>query len=394
MDSTDSNEGTYIAVVPFHEKIPIRVQNEVNTLIDEGYDVTVFSWDRNGAFTDLADQFDFDVVRVPLDAPDGLGSLLFLPLYYLKLFQTMKNEPFDVVHCTNFLMLPFCIFIGKKVQIVYDQREMYSRKFTDFGIRPLEKTLESVFNRFEGALVNRVDCVLTVDSADDFLRKKYECNNDNVSVVYNAPKLERSVDADKVHDLEEEYEDEHLVTYVGQINEDKGLWVALEMMSVLNHRDDVRLLMIGQLQTSGDEVAEFIRSHGIEDNVEFIEWLPYEEMMAYLEISDVGLALHQPTKIFNSVSLGNGRKIPTYMFASVPVLAPDWGEIGDIVRKYDCGRLVDTSDPSAVADGVSYLLEHTEEAKEMGRNGRLAIEEEFNWDVEEQKVIDAYRSIT
>ena len=39
------------------------------------------------------------------------------------------------------------------------------------------------------------------------------------------------------------------------------------------------------------------------------------------------------------------------------------------------------------------VLDHPEEARRMGENGRCAVQEEFNWGVEEKKLFALYEDI-
>lgn len=116
-------------------------------------------------------------------------------------------------------------------------------------------------------------------------------------------------------------------------------------------------------------------------------------MFYYLKIAHVALALQQPVGSFLLVSKGNGRKFFTYMQAGLPIIAPNFGEIGLVVKEERCGILVDTTRPEEIAEAITYLLEHPEEAKAMGKRGRRAIEEKYNWEIEKKKLLDAYHNL-
>ena len=46
-----------------------------------------------------------------------------------------------------------------------------------------------------------------------------------------------------------------------------------------------------------------------------------------------------------------------------------------------------------IADAIRYLLDHPDEARQMGENGRCAVKEEFNWGVEEKKLLSLYEEV-
>jgi glycosyltransferase involved in cell wall biosynthesis len=55
--------------------------------------------------------------------------------------------------------------------------------------------------------------------------------------------------------------------------------------------------------------------------------------------------------------------------------------------------LVDPTDPDAIAEAIVYLMEHPEEARRMGENGRRAVLERYNWGEMEGRLLGVYRAI-
>jgi glycosyltransferase involved in cell wall biosynthesis len=89
----------------------------------------------------------------------------------------------------------------------------------------------------------------------------------------------------------------------------------------------------------------------------------------------------QPNKMFE------------YMSAGIPVIASDFPLWREIISGNDCGLLVNPLKPLEIAGAIDYLVNNPAEAKRMGRNGRLAVIEKYNWPMEEKKLLRFYDSI-
>lgn len=113
------------------------------------------------------------------------------------------------------------------------------------------------------------------------------------------------------------------------------------------------------------------------ENIHYIPFQPYTEMPAWIsrslactapkvKISDrMGV---MPLKLFEALACG------------VPVIVSDIPGMAGLVRQYQCGVVVPPGDAVALAQAVSYLYSHPEEAKAMGLRGRAAIVAEHSWD--------------
>ena len=67
--------------------------------------------------------------------------------------------------------------------------------------------------------------------------------------------------------------------------------------------------------------------------------------------------------------------------------------VGRIVREADCGILVDVTAPQAIADAMLDLLRDPGKAERLGQNGRRLVEEKYNWQQDEKRLLDAMNRI-
>jgi glycosyltransferase involved in cell wall biosynthesis len=121
-------------------------------------------------------------------------------------------------------------------------------------------------------------------------------------------------------------------------------------------------------------------------------WVPFEEVPRYLHPADVGVILFQPTHYNNTIGLPN--KLFEYMACYKPVVASDFPEMRKVIVEAKSGLLVDPTDPKAIADAIVYLFEHQEEARQMGERGRRMVEERYNWERMEERLVGVYEGIT
>jgi glycosyltransferase involved in cell wall biosynthesis len=114
-------------------------------------------------------------------------------------------------------------------------------------------------------------------------------------------------------------------------------------------------------------------------------------MYETLRAGCIGLLVFQPD--YYNAYIGLPNKLFDYMLCGLPVVASDFPEIRKVVGEAGCGVLVDPTDPDAIAEAIIYLLEHPDEARKMGENGRRAVEERYNWGEMEGRLLDLYRSL-
>ena len=50
-------------------------------------------------------------------------------------------------------------------------------------------------------------------------------------------------------------------------------------------------------------------------------------------------------------------------------------------------------EPEEIAEAIEYIMIHSNEAEEMGQNGKKAVIEKYNWGVEENKLFEVYDNI-
>ncbi|MEW6608434.1 MAG: glycosyltransferase [bacterium] len=86
-------------------------------------------------------------------------------------------------------------------------------------------------------------------------------------------------------------------------------------------------------------------------------------------------------------------KLFEYLSCGLPVIASNFPLWKEIVEGNNCGICVNPLNPRDIAQAIEYLMEHPDEAKQMGENGRKAVEERYNWELEEERLIGLYKKL-
>ncbi|MHA6643025.1 glycosyltransferase family 4 protein [Mesorhizobium sp. A623] len=176
------------------------------------------------------------------------------------------------------------------------------------------------------------------------------------------------------------------VCYVGTIAAVRGVLDIVKAMQFV--QGDVRLVLGGELVGS-DVESDVVREAGWArvDALGFLDRPCTRETLAQ---SVAGLVtLHPNGNYINAQPV----KMFEYMAAGIPVIASDFPLWRRIVEDAGCGRLVDPLNPAAIGAAIDWFIDNAEAARAMGENGRKAVLERYNWDVEKRKLFGFYDTV-
>jgi glycosyltransferase involved in cell wall biosynthesis len=94
--------------------------------------------------------------------------------------------------------------------------------------------------------------------------------------------------------------------------------------------------------------------------------------------------------ITNSEGLGSG--VLLAMSAAVPVIASNVGGLAEVIRHGENGLLVENGE-GAIASAIRTLLDHPEQARQIGAAARRTVIERFTVDRMVAATLEAYRRV-
>ena len=81
------------------------------------------------------------------------------------------------------------------------------------------------------------------------------------------------------------------------------------------------------------------------------------------------------------------------MASGTPVIASNFDLWENIINKSECGFSVSPKDTNAILDVLDKLMENHTLNRKLGKNGRKAVENNYNWKIEEKKLIKFYKEM-
>jgi glycosyltransferase involved in cell wall biosynthesis len=149
---------------------------------------------------------------------------------------------------------------------------------------------------------------------------------------------------------------ERVILYQGAVNMGRGLE---EMILAMNHiRTRARLLIIGTGDIL-DELKQVVRTHELDGRVIFTGQVPFEDLLPYTSMGDIGISIEKDLGVNYQNCLPN--KFLDYIQAGLPVLVSPFPEMAKIVNRYGIGRLLESHDPVQLAETIDRLF--TDEAE-------------------------------
>jgi glycosyltransferase involved in cell wall biosynthesis len=350
---------------------------EARTLVASGYHVTHLS---------PGDGSVREVDGVKIVTYQGRKGIFGRLTQLVKLYRLARKLDADVYHCNEVdsWMIGAALRILKGKICVFDVHEHYpedfaenyARKWAQPVIRVIIATLINVLSRMASGVV------LAKSSLEqDFSHLP----KDRVHLVENFVSLAALESAPR----DEVREPPLKLIHLGLIGRLRG-WPQLLKALTMARCQSVQLLILGATNDGSEqELRDEIECLRLANRVRYEAWLPYEEAMAQVRLSDVGLIIFQPG-LFNHVH-ALPHKMFDYMAGELVVIAPAFAEeVAAIVRDAQCGLLIDPSAPSSIAEAIDHLCDNLDQLQLLGRSGRAAVLSRYNWEAEAEKLLAMY----
>jgi len=156
---------------------------------------------------------------------------------------------------------------------------------------------------------------------------------------------------------------------------------------VRQHQPYCRLLMFGTDHGPGEAAEQWAKSQGLQEGIEFIGQLPYEQLMQRV-CNETDIIVHP------ALEESQGMALIESMAMGIPVIGgQNSGAVPWTLNNGKAGMLVDITQPKQIAEAMLHLASDCDERQRLGQAGLAHAKQHFHIRVITDGYLQAYQDI-
>ena len=270
---------------------------------------------------------------------------------YFKFFHYVKkyiiyNKPDVIVASDLYSMIPAAqIKKNLRAKIIYDSRELYTQ-LAGLVNKPI---IQKIWSWYEKKYISNMDYILVTAEIDrDYLKKLYNCKN--IEVVKNLPGdcfiNQQKANLKEILCLNE---NQKIFIYQGKFHAGRGVRLAIKWLKKI--KDSV-LVLIGDGPMK-KQYLDIAKEYNMEENVFFIDAVPYDQLSIFASNAYIGLSLIQPISKSYEHALPN--KLFEYAVSGLPVICSNLKAMQQFISKYKNGIAIDHANEKEFIDAYKQI---------------------------------------
>lgn len=312
-----------------------------------------------------------------------------------RVMEYLETQEYDAIYCSipaNNIAAKVGEYCKKKeIPFIVDIEDLWPEAMEMvFNIPIIKNILFYPFKRDAERTYKNADAV--VGTSDEYTQRAFKYNNRTIEsrTVYVGCDLDAfDKGVKKYSDEINKPNDEFWVTYAGSIGKSYDIKTLIQVAKELKTKglNNIRIKILGTGPMK-EELETFAKDNDC-DNVEFLGYVAYEKMAAYLTKSDLTINSFikgAPQSIVNKVGdyLASGKTMINTLESE---------EFCALVDKYSFGVNVEPENVQALYQVIFELAGNKKRSNEMGVNARKLAEEKFDRKVAYKKIIGLVENI-
>ena len=358
-------------VTSVHPKEDIRIfRKECLSLAEAGYDVSLVEQGES------EEKDGVHIIGFGAIPESRIKRILFGAK---KAYRKALEADADVYHLHDPELLHYAKKLKKRgKKVIFDSHEDVPADILEKYWIPsfLRKMMSKSYSKFEARTVAKIDGVISVTP---HICDRFKKANANTAMVTNYPIIENSL-------VQPDFNSQRIV-FPGLMSD---IWSIDSIISAIEPIEGA-VLEIRSGGSDGDYLDKLRALPGWE-KVNYGGRVSHAEVMKLMSECCCGMALlkYYPNSGWHRGTLGN-TKIFEYMMAGLPVIFSDSELWHDINEKWHVGICVDPENIPQITEAVKKVFSDPDAAREMGINGREAVQKEYNWSLAKEVLLHFYR---
>lgn len=388
---------------PFTEGLPYpkRVYYEAKSLINNGYDVTLYC--KNEIDMNLPKFEIRDGIKINRCFDFYLGTTMLVDKYLKAHFDLINciTEKYDVYHCHDTFTWPIGYILSKRdnAKFICETHEYFpdyicKEWHTDMIKYEVTKMLVNI----RGNYMNYADKVITVSvQTAEELKEMFKLDEKPI-VIYNTRPIEfsnslKTFQNSSKNILREKYyinKNTRILLFQGLVEPTRGLDIAISIMKYLK---DCVLVIAGQ--DRGDYISELIKltnKIGVEDKVIFTGYMTSDDLFKYSSFAD--FMVYFGKNVVKNMDVTIPNKFFDYIMVGKPIISSSLKSLEDIISKHEIGIAVDIEKDSIkdLAEQIQSYI-NDKELTTLAKKNLRDIQDCYCWEKQEEKLIEAYKDL-
>ena len=355
-----------------------RVYREALSLVNSGYQVTVFCWARRLEKYETKWEEERDGIKVVRILQELSGGFFSKVKGFRKAMKLLQDKVIDywpaIIHAHDLEVLEAAVEASKecRAKVIFDSHEDWPM---------MEKVqnwfIGTYYGRKQKSLIKKVDAVLTVSD-------EMAVRLGGATVLYNSEPLElveKPVLTDRFG------LDGVVAGYIGGLRKP----ILEEILGAASKVSGLSLLIVGgppKGRSGYSKMIEELEEMAVEKgaNAKFTGPLPYSMMSECYTACDILIVGHYVDKRLRDYAMP--KKLLDAMAYKIPAIVGPYEARKKVVERYECGYVSD--------DWVDTLTKLSNDKKlrnKMGEKGFKAFKMNYCWELQEKKMLEVYENL-
>ena len=313
---------------------------------------------------------------------DGMSYITVALVRMVMMAKEVSNHPADVIYCNDLDTL-LCGVIHKRK---YGSRLIYDIHDFAYDISPgvFPRLYSYMLALLENTFIKEADELISLAPAILSWIKRFHGVNTHSIAIPNSVELYRR-EGIKVKHFDEKRP--LRVYFHGLANKARNLHLLIDAAKDV---DEIELVIRTGENDYVSQLREQIKYLGIEKRVKIVDMVSYDEAIKAANMDgDIGIYASSPNNCLNW-KYAYTVKFFEYLAAGLPIITADAVNQSAIVKKYDCGFILNDCSVNSIKAAYREVLKKRNELEKKSENSLRATEEVLNWEIHEQTLKNAF----